>query len=83
MRAGIRSLSGRSYYVPRGGHPGQEELLTSRAVFKPAYAVIPRGVMRDIVTSALPFWDKTRAWVLARPTGRRPTNKRFVLALIL
>lgn len=32
-----------------------------------AYAVIPRGVLTDIVTSQLPFWDKTRFWVLARP----------------
>ncbi|TIW55301.1 MAG: (S)-ureidoglycine aminohydrolase, partial [Mesorhizobium sp.] len=50
----------RTYYAPHGGHPGQSELLTGRAVFTEAYAVIPKGVMQDIVTSALPFWDKTR-----------------------
>jgi (S)-ureidoglycine aminohydrolase len=50
-----------------GGHPPQTDLLTGRAVFTDAYAVIPRGVMRDIVTSLLPFWDATRAWIIARP----------------
>ena len=57
----------RKYYAPRGGHPGQEQLLTDRAVFTPAYAVIPRGTMRDITTSFLPFWEGTRLWVLSRP----------------
>ncbi|WP_227257976.1 bifunctional allantoicase/(S)-ureidoglycine aminohydrolase [Kangsaoukella pontilimi] len=55
------------YYTPRGGHPGQDQLLTGRAVFTEAYAVIPKGVMRDIVTSTLPGWRDTRAWILARP----------------
>ncbi len=55
------------YYAPTGGHPGQEQLLTDRAVFTDAYAVIPKGTMRDIVTSFLPFWDDTRLWVLSRP----------------
>ncbi len=57
----------RSYYTPTGGLPGQSHLLTGRAVFTDAYAVIPRGVMTDIVTSALPHWRATRAWILARP----------------
>ena len=56
-----------NYYAPTGGLPPQTDLLTGRAVFTTAYAVIPKGVMTDIVTSNLPFWDKTRAWVLARP----------------
>jgi len=47
----------RSYYAPQGGHPPQTELLTGRAVFTEAYAVIPKGVMRDIVTSLLPHWE--------------------------
>lgn len=55
------------YYSPTGGHPGQDQLLSDRAVFTESYAVIPRGTMRDIVTSCLPFWSGTRAWVLARP----------------
>jgi len=57
----------RSYYTPAGGLPGQSHLLTGRAVFTDAYAVIPRGVMTDIVTSVLPHWRATRAWILARP----------------
>ncbi|QBX56171.1 (S)-ureidoglycine aminohydrolase [Nocardioides seonyuensis] len=56
-----------TYWVPNGGHPAQTELTTDRAVFTDAYAVLPRGTMRDIVTSRLPFWDDTRLWVLARP----------------
>ena len=43
-----------TYYVPTGGLPGQEQLTTDRAVFTDAYAVLPRGTMRDIVTSQLP-----------------------------
>ena len=56
-----------SYWVPQGGLPAQSELTTDRAVFTEAYAVLPRGTMRDIVTSRLPHWDATRLWVLARP----------------
>ena len=56
-----------AYIVPPGGMPEQSGLITDRAVFTDAYAVIPGGVMRDIVTSKFPFWEKTRAWVLARP----------------
>ena len=55
------------YYAPHGGLPDQSQMLTGRAVFTQSYAVIPKGVMSDIVTSQLPFWDKTRLWVLARP----------------
>ncbi|MEG1962916.1 MAG: (S)-ureidoglycine aminohydrolase, partial [Pseudomonas sp.] len=55
-------MSKSSYYAPHGGHPAQTELLTDRAMFTEAYAVIPKGVMRDIVTSHLPFWDKMRMW---------------------
>lgn len=56
-----------TYYAPYGGHPGQDQLLTDRAVFTDAYAVIPRGTMRDIVASYLPNWSQTRLWVVARP----------------
>lgn len=55
------------YHTITGGLPGQTQLLSDRAVFTESYAVIPRGTMRDIVTSYLPFWTDTRAWVLARP----------------
>ncbi len=68
------------YFAPTGGHPPQTQLLTDRAVFKEAYAVIPRGVMRDIVTSSLPFWEKTRLWILARPlTGFAETFSQYVM----
>ena len=68
------------YYSPTGGHPGQEQLLTDRAVFTEAYAVIPKGTMRDIVTSQLPFWDLTRLWVLARPlSGFAETFSQYIM----
>ena len=70
----------RSYFAPEGGHPPQTQLLTDRAVFTEAYAVIPRGTMQDIVTSALPFWDKTRVWVLARPlSGFAETFSQYIM----
>ena len=68
------------YYAPKGGHPGQDELLTDRAVFTDAYAVIPKGTMRDIVTSFLPFWEKTRLWVIARPlSGFAETFSQYIM----
>ena len=69
-----------SYYVPRGGLPGQHELTADRAVFTDAYAVLPRGTMRDIVTSYLPAWSDTRLWVLARPlSGFAETFSQYVV----
>lgn len=56
-----------TYYAPDGGLPSQSTLLTDRAVVTEAYTVIPRGVLRDIVTSNLPGWNGTRAWILAKP----------------
>ncbi len=68
------------YYAPSGGLPPQTQLLTDRAVFTDAYAVIPKGTMTDIVTSNLPFWDKTRAWVLARPlSGFAETFSQYIV----
>jgi (S)-ureidoglycine aminohydrolase len=68
-----------SYYAPEGGLPPQTQLLTGRAVFTEAYAVIPRGTMSDIVTSYLPFWDKARFWVLARPlSGFAETFSQYI-----
>ncbi|MCK0167246.1 bifunctional allantoicase/(S)-ureidoglycine aminohydrolase [Jannaschia sp. S6380] len=70
----------RPYHAPHGGHPPQTQLLTDRAVFKTAYAVIPGGTMRDIVTSFLPHWDETRLWVLARPmTGFAETFSQYIM----
>ena len=69
-----------TYFAPHGGHPPQSELLTGRAVFTEAYAVIPKGVMRDIVTSYLPHWDKTRAWIIARPlSGFAETFSQYIM----
>lgn len=69
-----------NYSVPPGGHPGQEQLLTDRAVFTDAYVMIPRGVQRDIVASYLPFWTSTRLWVLARPlSGFSETFSQYVM----
>src|SRR4051794_19950915 len=70
----------RSYYAPSGGHPPQTDLLTDRAVFTEAYAIMPKGVMRDIVTSALPFWKDTRLWVLSRPlSGFAETFSQYIM----
>jgi (S)-ureidoglycine aminohydrolase len=73
-------MSASSYSAPRGGHPAQTELMTGRAVFTEAYAVIPKGVMRDIVTSRLPHWEETRAWILARPmSGFAETFAQYMM----
>lgn len=57
-----------SYAFPPGGLPPQtEDPAESGAIFTTAYAFIPASVMRDIVTSLLPGWRDTRAWILARP----------------
>ena len=67
------------YFAPQGGHPGQDQLLTDRAVFTDSYAVIPKGTMRDITTSFLPFWEDTRLWVIARPmTGFAETFSHYI-----
>lgn len=69
-----------AYFAPHGGLPAQTELTTGRAVFTEAYAVIPRGAFRDIVTSRLPFWRGTRAWIVARPlSGFAETFAQFVM----
>lgn len=75
-------MTDRSYFAPQGGHPPQTQLLTGRAIFTEAYAVIPAGTMQDIVTSFLPFWDKTRAWILARPlSGFAETFSQKIMEL--
>ncbi|WFU12278.1 bifunctional allantoicase/(S)-ureidoglycine aminohydrolase (plasmid) [Rhizobium sp. CB3090] len=69
-----------TYFAPTGGAPKQTELLTGRAVFTEAYAVIPKGVMMDIVTSYLPFWERTRLWVLSRPlSGFAETFSQYIM----
>lgn len=60
-------MTDRPYYAPTGGLPPQTQITTDRAMFTEAYAVIPKGCFSDIVTSLLPFWDRSRFWVMARP----------------
>ncbi len=73
-------MTNRSYYAPHGGNPPQTQLLSDRAVFTEAYAVIPKGTMMDIVTSYLPFWDKTRLWILSRPlSGFAETFSQYIM----
>ncbi|UYO01089.1 MAG: (S)-ureidoglycine aminohydrolase [Devosia sp.] len=68
------------YATPKAGLPGQMDLHTGRATFTEAYAVIPHGVMRDIVTSYLPHWRDTRLWVIARPlSGFAETFSQYVV----
>lgn len=55
-------------------------LHTGRAAFTEAYALIPGGVMTDIVTSCLPHWIATRVWVIARPmSGFFDTFSQYIV----
>ncbi len=67
-------MSKPTYYAPASELPPQTDMLTDRAVVTEAYTVIPRGVMRDIVTSVIPEWDGTRAWILNRPVAGGATT---------
>ncbi|WP_289041015.1 bifunctional allantoicase/(S)-ureidoglycine aminohydrolase [uncultured Aliiroseovarius sp.] len=72
-----------SYYAPQGGLPPQTQLLTDRAMFTEAYAVIPKGTYSDIVTSLLPFWDDARFWVLSRPlSGFAETFSQYIAEVL-
>ncbi len=74
------AMNDSNYYARLGGLPGQTQLLSSKAVFTTAYAVIPGSVMTDIVTSVLPHWEGTRAWIIARPmTGFSETFAQYVM----
>jgi (S)-ureidoglycine aminohydrolase len=71
------------YFAPTGGLPPQTALHTGRAVFTESYAVIPRGVFSDIVTSYLPGWAGLRCWIIARPmTGFSETFSQYVVELL-
>ncbi|MGF9563840.1 bifunctional allantoicase/(S)-ureidoglycine aminohydrolase [Neorhizobium sp. JUb45] len=73
-------MTSSSYFSAVGGLPPQTQTLSSKAVFTTAYAVIPKTVMSDIVTSVLPHWEKTRAWILARPmTGFSETFSQYIV----
>jgi len=70
------------YATPPGGLPPQTALSTSRAQFHESFAVIPKRVMSDIVTSALPGWTDARAWILARPlSGFAETFAQLIVEL--
>jgi (S)-ureidoglycine aminohydrolase len=56
-----------SYAFPEGGLPPQSQSPEGRAIFTESYTFIPADVMTDIVTSLLPHWTATRAWIIARP----------------
>ena len=72
-------MSDTRYHTIPGGLPPQTQLLTDRAVFTTAYAVIPSGCFSDIVTSHLPFWAEARFWVIARPlSGFAETFSHYV-----
>ena len=72
-----------SYYAPHGGLPPQTQLLTDRAMFTEAYAVIPKGTYSDIVTSLLPFWEDARFWVLSRPlSGFAETFSQYIAEVL-
>ena len=60
-------MTSHSYPAAPGGLPSQDTSPEGRARFTDAWTLIPADVMRDIVTSNLPHWEATRAWVLARP----------------
>ena len=75
-------MSEHPYALPPGGLPPQTQMMTDRAMFTEAYAVIPHGTMRDIVTSSLPFWTGMRMWVLARPlSGFAETFSHYIVEL--
>ena len=70
------------YYTPRGGLPDQAQRLYAPAIFTEAYAVIPAHSLSDIVTSRLPGWHDTRAWILARPlSGFAETFAQLIVEL--
>ncbi|GFE63991.1 bifunctional allantoicase/(S)-ureidoglycine aminohydrolase [Litoreibacter roseus] len=69
-----------SYAFPPGGLPDQLVSPEGRAIFTDAYAFLPAETMRDIVTSALPHWTHTRAWIIARPlTGFAETFAQYAV----
>lgn len=56
-----------TYFAPAGDLPPQTAMITSRAVVRSTYALIPRSSITDNVRSNLPGWKATRCWILAAP----------------
>ncbi|MDG2474298.1 MAG: bifunctional allantoicase/(S)-ureidoglycine aminohydrolase [Paracoccaceae bacterium] len=76
-------MTNKTYFYPTGGLPTQKNIASDRSVFKTAYAVIPQTVMKDIVVSYFPFWERTRAWVLARPmSGFAETFSQSIVEIL-
>ena len=76
-----RPMSAHRYFTPVAGLPPQQALLTDRAVITEAYTIIPRGVLRDIVTSRFPaLAGHSRVGAVASGRGIRddvfPVNRR-------
>ena len=72
----------RTYAGPEGGLPPQTRLMTGRAIFTTAYAVLPRGTMTDITASLFPGWRAARGWIMARPmTGFSETFAQYAMEL--
>lgn len=71
-----------TYAGPAAGLPPQSALMTGRAVFTEAYAVLPAATMSDITVSLFPGWSGTRGWILARPmTGFAETFAQYAMEL--
>src|SRR5699024_12264137 len=71
-------------WAATGGNPTRSALIYERAVVTEAYTVIPRGVLRDIVTSNLSEWTGTRYWVLSKPVaGGAVTFSQAILEVAL
>ena len=76
------TLIGATYAFPPGGMPPLDDSPEGTARFTTAYAVIPAGTMRDITSSALPGWSRTRAWIIARPlSGFAETFAQYAVEL--
>lgn len=76
----MTDIGSRTYAFPPGGLPPMDDSPEGTAIFTEAYAVLPAKTMRDIVTSFLPGWRDTRAWIIARPlTGFAETFAQYAV----
>ncbi len=76
----MTDIGPRTYAFPPGGLPPMDDSPEGTAIFTEAYAVLPAKTMRDIVTSFLPGWRDTRAWIIARPlTGFAETFAQYAV----
>ncbi len=70
----------RTYYASNGGLPPQTELMTGRAVFTEAYAVIPKGSWATSWRASFRIGRETRGWIIARPmTGFAETFSQYIM----